>query len=401
MNRILVILVVLFFCFTTNTLYAQEEPVDESPVVMPSDDGQNSDPAIKAPNCKAAAVMEVSSGELIYQYNANEPLPPASMVKLMSIYIAMEKLANETIHLDDILKVSANASKMGGSQVYLREGEEFTLEQLLKAVIIQSANDASMAIAEYIGGNSQGFVDLMNEKAKELGMKNSHFSSPHGLPPAQDQSPDLVSAADFAILARAMILHYPKVLEWSSIEQENFRDGKFQMTNTNRLLRKFPGCDGLKTGFYQKAGFCVTATAERKGIRVISVVMGCEKGKERFEEAARLMSWGFNQFKKLDLIAKGTPAKNPIPIINGVKKEIFPVTVSDLQAVIPLGKEKEVMIKTTMVKELTAPVAPNTECGTIAFILNDREIGSVKLASNEEIPKLGFWGRIMRMIGLD
>ena len=355
---------------------------------------------IQPPDCSSAIVMEASTGDIVYEYNSHQPLPPASMVKMMVALITMEKVDSGELSLKAKITTSANASRMGGSQVYLKQGEEFTLEELMKAVMIQSANDAAVAIAEYIGGSSKGFVDLMNQKASQLGMSDSKFYSPHGLPPGKGQEADLVSAYDMAILARALVTKHPMVLKWSSMEKSDFRNGEFIMTNTNRLVSKFPGCDGLKTGYYRKAGFCLTSTAERNGIRIIAVVMGCEKAKLRFNEAARLLSWGFNLFTKVSLAQKNSVIEQSIPVIKGVKIETLPVIDQDLSVVMRKQDKDKVMLKTAMVKSLDAPVDSGQPCGNVTYFLGEKEIGKVGLITSEKIEALGFFGRLMRWVGL-
>jgi len=357
--------------------------------------------AFKTPECNSAIVMEASTGEIVYSLEPATPFPPASMVKIMVIFLTLEKIKDGEIHLDDIVTTSARASGMGGSQVYLKHGETFALEELLKAVIIQSANDASIAIAEHISGSVEAFVDLMNYKAGKLGMKNSIYHTPHGLPPGKEQEPDMVSAHDLAILTRALMMEFPEVLKWSRMEQEEFRDGKFLMTNTNKLIKKYSGCDGLKTGYYRNAGFSVTATAQRKGIRMIAVIMGCKNSRTRFGEASRLLSLGFNQYDEFELIQNGVSASKPIQIINGVKKELYPVTQSNLTAIIRKDTETEIVKKTVFLGDLTAPVTKGTVCGSIVFMLGERNLGEVQLIASEDIEKLGLWGKMLRIIGFE
>lgn len=351
-------------------------------------------------NCHAALVMEVSSGEIVFEYNINDRVYPASMAKMMLVLIAMEKVKSGEISLEDVITVSAAASKIGGSQVYLKQNETFTLQDLLETVLIQSANDSSHAIAEYIAGSRDGFVELMNQRAAQLGMENTVYQSPHGLPPDAQRGPDITTARDLAVLARELLINHPEILEWTSLDTKPFRDGTFIMTNTNRLVRKFDGCDGIKTGYYRDAGFSITATAQQKGVRVIAVVAGCGKGKERFDEAERLMKWGLSLFINTELISAGFPVENLIPVVNGAKLETRPVTQNSVSAVIPKNRVGDIMMKTTLERELVAPLEPGIKCGKISFSLDDHELGTSDLVTSESIEALGWWGRLKRKVGL-
>ncbi|HVA39703.1 MAG TPA: D-alanyl-D-alanine carboxypeptidase family protein, partial [Candidatus Binataceae bacterium] len=210
----------------------------------------------------AALLMEPASGTVMFENNAHKPWPTASLAKMMIAMIVAEKLADGSLKPGDRIAASRNAAAMGGSQVYLKEGETFSLDDMMKAIMVHSANDASVAVAEYVGGSTEAFVGMMNREAVQLGMKDTHYYSVHGLPPAPGQQADISSAWDEALLARALI-GYPQVMRWASIDTAPFRGGAFTLRNTNHLVRTFPGCDGLKTGFYYAAGFNVVATAQR------------------------------------------------------------------------------------------------------------------------------------------
>ena len=234
----------------------------------------------EAEAAKAYVVMDPVSGRVLEEQNMHERRPPASMTKLMVAYIVLDKIEKGEIHLTDKVPVSREASKIGGSQVYLKEGEVFTLEDMMRAIMIASGNDAAYAVAEFIGGTSRGFVGLMNEQAKALGMADTEFNSVHGLPPSKDQKEDLTSCYDMAVLARA-ILKYPKIIEWASTKTGEFRNGTFILNNHNKLLSRMAEVDGLKTGFYRSTGYNVTATAHKGDLRFIVVVMGSPTARAR------------------------------------------------------------------------------------------------------------------------
>jgi serine-type D-Ala-D-Ala carboxypeptidase (penicillin-binding protein 5/6) len=355
---------------------------------------------VSGPICKAEILLEASSGDVLYEQNVHEMLPPASMAKMMLLYVVMKKLDEGMVRPTDVITASAFASKVGGSQVYLKQGEQFTLEQLLEAVVIHSANDAATAIAEHIGGSSEGFVDMMNMEAESLGLKEAQFYSPHGLPPGKGQKADMISAYDLALLARAIVAKYPKILELSRKESSTFRDGKLVLTNTNHLVRKYPGCDGLKTGYYVEAGFGVTATAVRNGTRMIAVAMGCRNGKQRFDEAARLLSLGFSQYKLVRLLDKGAPASQPVPVVNGEKIETVPVAAAEVVATVKPGDQKNIVRRESLCSELKAPVVQNSPCGSVAFMLGDKEISRGEMVAAENIPPLRGIGRALRLLHL-
>src|SRR5262249_42454119 len=243
-----------------------------------------------------AAVMEPETGTFIFEKDDHQPWPTASLAKMMVMLIVAEKLHDGSLKLTDQVTTSRDASKMGGSQVYLKEGETFSLDDMMKAIVVHSANDASAAVAEYVAGSTTAFVEMMNQHAEKLGMKDSHYYSVHGLPPAPGEQQDVASAFDQALLAREL-LKYPDVLRWSSIDTAPFRAGTFELRNTNHLVRDYRGCDGLKTGFHEKAGFNVVATAKRGDLRLIAVVLGSPSKGPNFKRAVELMSSGFTNYE--------------------------------------------------------------------------------------------------------
>ncbi|MFH0909160.1 MAG: D-alanyl-D-alanine carboxypeptidase family protein [bacterium] len=239
-----------------------------------------------------AVVVDAESGRTLFASNADAKGYPASVLKLMDLLIILEKIDQGFIRLDDLITVSGEVSKIGGSQVYLKEKEVFTVEELLYALMIQSANDAAAALAIHVGGSKEGFVALMNEKARELGMTSTMFHSVHGLPPSPGGDPDVTTANDLAKLCLALTRH-PKVLAYTSVKERGFRNNTFIMRNHNHLLGSFDGCDGFKTGFFSAAGFSICATAERKGVRIIAVILGSKARKVRDARAAELLQKGF------------------------------------------------------------------------------------------------------------
>jgi len=355
--------------------------------------------AVPAEKYKAYLVMEGNSGKVLEEENAHEKRAPASMVKLMVADIVMEKLTRGEIHLTDKITASKAASKIGGSQVYLKEGEEFTLEELMQAMMIHSANDAAYAIAEFISGNVDEFVALMNEKVKDLKMSDTEFHSVHGLPPAKDQKEDLTSCYDMAILARELV-KYPKLMEWTSTKQGEFRGGKFVLTNTNKLLTKMPEVDGLKTGYYRSTGFNITATAKKGNLRLIVVVMGSSTGKLRDEFALGKLKTYFSQYVVTPLVKKGDPVDKEVFLEDGKYKRLKGICASDFSYPLLKSKKKEIKRTLDIPDRVKGEVKEGQKLGEIKFQLDDQVIGKVDVVSPVYVPKANLFTRIFRKLGL-
>ncbi len=347
-------------------------------------------PATLTGDFKAAYVIDADTGWPLVAYHERDRRQPASMLKMMTELIVLEHVAEGDMGFEDKIKVSAKASKMGGSQVYLKQGEVFTVRELLMALAIHSANDAAVALAEHVAGSTEAFVDLMNMRARELGMEDTEFHSVHGLPPGWGQKPDLTTARDLSLLARELIKH-PEALEWASTAHAPFRDGKFILTNPNKLVGKYRGLDGLKTGYTGPAGFCVTATAIQKGKRLISVVMGCSSDKARATETTRLLSYGFNAYALVEMVAKaGEPVPRPWPVSGGKRKEAAlaygaPLTVSVLR-----DYRDQVTLRYDLPERITAPVAAGEEVGRAEAVFEGHVLGSVPVVCTEDVQK-GNW----------
>jgi D-alanyl-D-alanine carboxypeptidase (penicillin-binding protein 5/6) len=240
----------------------------------------------------SALVIEADTGKVLFEANADAKVYPASVLKLMDLYVILDRIEQGALKLDEMVQVTAEAAKTGGSQVYLDPKEQFPVEDLLYALMVQSANDAAVALATHIGGSKEGFIALMNQKAQELGMKNTRFHSVHGLPPSEGQEPDVTTARDMALLCRALAKR-PEALKYTGTQSKGFREDKFMMRNHNKLLGQVAGCDGFKTGYYQAAGFSIAATAKKGGVRIITLVMGSKDRKVRDAKAVELLAKGF------------------------------------------------------------------------------------------------------------
>lgn len=258
----------------------------------------------------SALVVEADSGKVLFEANADAKVYPASVLKLMDLYVILDRIEQGALKLDEMVQVTVEAAKTGGSQVYLDPKEQFSVEDLLYALMVQSANDAAVALATHIAGSKEGFIALMNQKAQELGMNNSKFHSVHGLPPSEGQEPDVTTARDMAILCRALAKR-PEALKYTSTQSKGFREDTFMMRNHNKLLGQVAGCDGLKTGYYQAAGFSIAATAQKGGVRMIALVMGSKDRKVRDAKAIELLAKGFTIIPPKPELA-GASASKPV-----------------------------------------------------------------------------------------
>ena len=343
--------------------------------------------------------MEATTGKILEEQDMHARRAPASMTKLMVAYIILDRLAKGDLHLTDMIRTSGKASHIGGSRVYLKEGEEFTLEDMMRAMMIASANDAAYAIGEFVAGTTRDFVDLMNERAKALGMNDTEFHSVHGLPPDEGQKEDLTSCYDMAILARA-ILKYPKVLEWTSTKTAWFRNNTFIMNNHNKLLTKMPEVDGLKTGYYRETGYNVTVTAKRGDLRFIAVVMGSPKARVRDDLAADRLKHAFGAYTAVVVAKKGRPIDKDVYLDDGRLRKIKGVAAADV--VIPLLRDKKKDIKEVYnLPHVKGEVKEGQKLGEILFQLDNETIGKVDVVSPVNVPMANLFTRMVRKTGLN
>lgn len=340
----------------------------------------------------SAILMEVSTGTILYEKDADTRRHPASVTKVMTLLLIFEALEEGKISMEEEAVTSAHAKSMGGSQVYLEEGERQTVETLIKCIVIASGNDAAVTMAEHIAGTEEAFVAQMNERAAELGMENTHFVDCCGLTDSMDH---YTSARDIAIMTRQLTVNYPKIFEYSGIWMENIthvtRNGssEFGLTNTNKLLRSFEGCTGLKTGSTSLAKFCLSATATRNGIDLISVIMAGPDSKTRFNDAATLLTYGFGI---CSLYRDDNPPElGEVEIAKGVKGTVscqYGDTFSYLSTSNESfqGIEKQIEWRT----DLKAPIESGQEVGTLSYLLNGKKIGSVPIVASESVREAGY-----------
>jgi serine-type D-Ala-D-Ala carboxypeptidase (penicillin-binding protein 5/6) len=334
-----------------------------------------------------ACVLELTTGTVIFEANDHTPWPTASLAKMMLTLIVAEKIHDGSLKLTDQITTSRKAAEMGGSQVYLKEGETFSLDDMMKAVVVHSANDAAVAVAEYIAGSTEAFVVMMNRRAAALGMKDTHYFSVHGLPPAKGQSADVASAYDQAILARAL-LKYPDVLRWSSIDTAPFRNGTFTLRNTNHLVRTYPGCDGLKTGFYDKSGFNVVATAKRGGLRLVAVVLGSQHKLTNFKEAAEMLSQGFLNYEMHPVAKKGAPIPQSVAVTDADIASIKPVWGADAGVFVKRDDpQNAIKVDYRLPPSIAAPVKAGQQIGTASVTEGGKPVATIPILAASDIGK--------------
>ena len=340
-----------------------------------------------AENAKSAILIEASTGEILFEKNADERLVPASMTKMMSMLVIIEAIENGDLKWNQEIQVSENASSMGGSQILLETGEKMSVRDLFKGVAIASGNDAVVALAEAVAGTEDAFVQKMNDKAKELGLKNTNFKNPHGLDTANHYS----SARDMSLIAKELVKH-EKVLEFTSVYEDYLRentDRKIWLVNTNKLVRFYDGVDGLKTGFTEGAGYCLTATAKKDGMRVIAVVMGEADSKMRNQEVSEMLDYAFAQYKLENLLEDGY-SLGKYKVYNG--KDEF-VTVIPKDGATILRKKGEKSSKATYeadVYELKAPLKKGDVVGSLKIKEDGKVIRKVKLTVDKNVKKANY-----------
>ncbi|HEY8420890.1 MAG TPA: D-alanyl-D-alanine carboxypeptidase family protein [Thermoclostridium sp.] len=340
----------------------------------------------------SALLMAANTGEIIFEMNSNEKRPIASITKIMTMLLVMEAIAENKISLNDVVVASENAAGMGGSQVYLAVGEEFTVHDLLKAVAVHSANDASVALAEHVAGSESVFVSMMNEKAKELGMTNTNFLDCSGLTDEGHYS----TAHDIAIMARELITKYPLIMEYTTIKHDTFRNGTFDLDNTNHLIGKYRGMTGLKTGFTNAAGFCLAATASRDGLDLISVILGAESMSLRFSETAKMLDYGFSNYEIMRIERKGAIAGN-VKVRKGLGLSV-PVAYEDNKSVLlKRGQRDKVKEEIRLPEHVNAPVSAGDKAGEVVLILDNKEILRIPLLATENIEKATWFKFFLRL----
>ena len=353
-------------------------------------------------NCRAVCLIDQDTGTVLYEKNADQQMPIASITKVMTLLLTFEAIHDGRLTLDTLVPVSEHAYHMGGSQIWLEPGEQFTLDEMIKAICVSSANDAAVAVAELVGGSEQGFVQMMNDRAAELGMTNTTFHNACGL----DTEGHLSTARDVAIMSRQILTTCPEVLHYTGIWTDTLRGGATQLVNTNKLLRRYNGITGLKTGTTGGAGVCISASATRDGLNLIAVVLGAPSSKDRFEAATTLLDYGFAAWRAAPL-----PAMEDRPLLIKVKgsaEETVPLEYSALPESILMPKESaaELTAQLTLPDELDAPVQQGQAVGMVRILAGESVLGEYDICAAADAPEMDFgtalgllWGALTGQSG--
>ena len=343
-------------------------------------------PAVRAAGPEVAApsaiLMDAATGQVLYEKNSHERLRPASVTKVMTLLLVMEALDEGRLSWDQTVTASAAAAAKGGSQVYLEEGEQMTMDEMLKSVVVSSANDCATALAEAVAGSEAAFVELMNERAVELGMEDTTFLNCNGL----DEDGHLTSAYDIALMSRELVLNHPGVREYTTIWMDSIRNGAFGLTNTNRLVRFYQGATGLKTGSTDSALYCMSATAERDGMELIAVVMKSPTSADRFEDAKALLDYGFASYTLVSVYPDSPLA--PIPVLLGEQGQVQPQLARECRLLVRKGQEGQITTKVTMAQDLAAPVEQGQTVGEMEVSLDGQVRDTVPILSAQGVERL-------------
>ncbi len=341
---------------------------------------------------QSLALMEKETGTLIYAQNEHEQLEPASVTKVMTLLLVMEAIADDRLHYEDMLSVSDHAASMGGSQVYLKVGEQMSVSDLIKAVCVASGNDAAVCLAEAVAGSEESFVERMNARAKELGMNETHFLNCTGLP----AEGHVTSAYDIALMSRELILNHPDIRNYTTIWMDTLRNGTFQLANTNKLIRFYDGATGLKTGSTDSALYCLSATAERDGMELIAAIMKAPTSAERFETAKNLLSYGFANYTLVDVYPN--EALPTIPVNMGKKGSVQPIFSSRDKILMEKTKVSTVEKSMELEESISAPVEEGQPIGTLTITSEGKTLTTIPLVAGESVDRLSYWDIVQKIL---
>ena len=376
----------------------EDDRVEETSETQENSEGQESagteepseqaGPQISAPS---AILMEASTGQVIYEKNPDEQRPPASVTKVMTLLLIFDAIESGQIRLEDMVTTSEYAASMGGSQVFLEPGEEQTVETMIKCIVVASANDACVAMAEYIAGSEEEFVKRMNERAAGLGMANTHFVNCNGL----DTDGHLTTARDIGLMSRELITSYPQIRDYTMIWMENITHTtekgttEFGLTNTNKLVRYYEGATGLKTGSTDAALYCLSATAEKEGMELIAVILGAPTSNDRFEGAKALLNYGFATYALVP-VAPSEPL-TPVPVTLGTAASVQPGLAQERQLLLPKGEAGKVTTTVDLPSALSAPVEAGQELGHLTVLVDGQAVEEIPLVAQEAVGKRSLW----------
>lgn len=384
---ILIAITPISICFATSNNYTWST-IDLTQEVSGSISSENTDDTTNPLNldCGSCILIEQSTGQVLYSYNSHERLRPASVTKLMSIYLIMEAISQGKISYDTKIPCSENAESMGGSQIWLTTTEQLTVDEMLKAICIVSANDCVTALAEYIGGTEENFVNIMNEKAKELGMNDTNYKNCHGI----DEDDHYTSSYDIAILSRALLNDYPEITNYTTIYMDSLRGGKSSLVNTNKLVRTYSGCTGLKTGSTSLALYNLSASATRDNMNLIAVVMKAPTSNIRFKNASALLDYGFSNFEYKELIRANDTVKS-VKVTKGINPTVNVVAESDCETLLAKGDNINIEQNISIQETVTAPISKSQVIGKITYSLNGDIISECYLITSDFVDKINLF----------
>ena len=356
-------------------------------------------PAARAEGVEVAApsaiLMDAATGTVLFEKNAHEKLAPASVTKVMTLLLVMEALESGRISWDDMVTASEAAAGKGGSQVYLEVGEQMSMDEMLKSVVVSSANDCATALAEHIAGSEAAFVELMNQRAAELGMQDTHFVNCTGLDDDPNAAEHLTSAYDIAVMSRELLKH-EEIKKYTTIWMDTVRGGQFGLSNTNKLVRFYNGTTGLKTGYTKAAGHCLSASAERDGIELIAVVLHCDSSADRFQSAKALLDYGFANYA---LVSAETPEPlAPVRVKLGAQELVTPVLQASSPILVGKGELARVTKSVTVAGEVTAPVAAGQQLGTMSIEADGRVLAEIPIIASAAVERLTLWELTVRLL---
>ena len=343
----------------------------------------------------AAVLVEKETGTVLYEQNAHDKLEPASVTKIMTLLLVMEDIDSGALSTEDMVTVSAHAASMGGSQVYLKEGEQMSVHDLLKAVAVASGNDASVALAEHLAGSEEAFVQRMNQRAAELGMTDTCFVNCTGLPAAGH----LTSAYDIALMSRELILNHPAIREYTTIWMDSLRGGQFQLANTNKLIRFYEGATGLKTGSTDAAGYCLSATAERDGMELIAVVLKCPSSDVRSAAASSLLNYGFANYTLMDVYP--SQALPPVDVLLGESDTVQPVLSTSSRILVEKSMVDQVTTQLELCQDVEAPVEAGQKLGQMTVWVGDQQLQAIPIVADSAVERLtvpGIFARLLKTL---
>lgn len=343
--------------------------------------------------CGSAILIEQKTGQILYSHNIHEQLRPASVTKVMSILLIMEALSNQKISLTDAVPCSENAASMGGSQIWLDPRETLSVDDMLKAICVNSANDCVVAMAEYIAGSEEAFVQMMNDKAKELGMNDTCFKNCHGL----DQDGHVTSSYDISLMSKELLNKYPEVTKYTTIWMDSLRDGKSQLSNTNKLIKNYKGATGLKTGSTSLALYNLSASATRDDLSLIAVIMKAPSTKTRFAESQKLLDYGFSKFSFKNFGNKNDVIQS-ISVNKGVRNSVDAILENQAGTLIEKGKESQISQSIVLSNSIEAPVRQGDVIGKVTFSLDGNELSSVNLVASNNVDKINLFTMSKKII---